>query len=66
MTHIFFFNFSFQEASVFVFDKRSVEKLYRSSKRRDQVTEALKVGLGHLQCFRYERATKLLFLSEIR
>ena len=52
--------FSFlQEASVFVFDKRSVEKLYKP-KRKDQVTELLKVGISHLQCYRHPRFIQVL------
>ena len=49
----------FQEASVFVFDKRSVEKLHKP-RRKDQVTELLKVGVSHLQCYRHPRLLQVL------
>ena len=39
---------------MFVFDKRSVEKLHRP-KRKEAMTELLKVGIGHLQCYRHPR-----------
>ncbi len=80
----FFIPFSFpQEVSLFVFDKKSVEKLYKS-KRKDQVeeifpfffffffsfwressktcqvTELLKTGLGHLQCYRHPRLLQIV------
>lgn len=48
-----------KEASVFVFDKKSVERLHRP-KKKDQVTELLKVGLGHLQCYRHPRLLQVL------
>lgn len=44
---------------MFVFDKRSVEKLYKP-KRKDQVTEMLKTGLGHLQCYRHPRLLQVV------
>lgn len=44
---------------MFVFDKKSVERLHRP-KKKDQVTELLKVGLGHLQCYRHPRLLQVL------
>ena len=44
---------------MFVFDKRSVERLHKP-KRKDQITELLKVGLGHLQCYRHPRLLQIL------
>ena len=45
--------------SIFVFDKRSVDKLHKP-KRKDQVTELLRTGLGHLQCYRHPRLLQVL------
>ena len=42
-----------------MFDKRSVERLHKP-KRKDQITELLKVGLGHLQCYRHPRLLQIL------
>ena len=53
------FCFVLQEVSVFVFDKRSVEKLHKP-KRKEAMTELLKVGLGNLQCYRQPRLLTVL------
>jgi SCY1-like protein 2 len=39
---------------VFVFDKKSVDKFHKP-KRKDAMTELLKIGLGHLQCYRHPK-----------
>jgi SCY1-like protein 2 len=44
---------------VFVFDKRSVEKLHKP-RRREQMSELLKLGLGHLQCYRHPKLLQVL------
>ena len=51
-------NTPLQEVSIFVFDKKSVDKLHKP-KRKEAMTELLKNGLGHLQCYRHP---KLLFV----
>ena len=43
-----------QEVSIFVFDKKSVDKLHKP-KRKEAMTELLKNGLGHLQCYRHPK-----------
>nr|XP_040582110.1 SCY1-like protein 2 [Lepeophtheirus salmonis] len=48
-----------REASVFVFDKKSVEKLHKP-KRKEAVTELLRQGLNQLQCFRHPKLLHLL------
>ncbi len=48
-----------QEVSVFVFDKRSVDRLHKP-KRKEAMAELLKLGLGHLQCYRHPKLLQIL------
>lgn len=48
-----------RDVSIFVFDKRSVEKLHKP-KRKEAMTELLKVGLGHLQCYRHPKLLNIV------
>ena len=55
--------FSFQEVSIFVFDKKSVDKLHKP-KRKEAMTELLKLGLGHLQCYRHPKLLNVIHSPE--
>ena len=57
------FFFSFQEVSIFVFDKKSVDKLHKP-KRKEAMTELLKLGLGHLQCYRHPKLLNIIHSPE--
>lgn len=48
-----------KEVSIFVFDKKSVDKLHKP-KRKEAMTELLKKGLGHLQCYRHPKLLLVL------
>ena len=52
-------SFSFQEVSIFVFDKKSVDKLHKP-KRKEAMTELLKHGLGHLQCYKHPKLLNVI------
>ena len=52
-----------QEVSIFVFDKKSVDKLHKP-KRKEAMTELLKNGLGHLQCYRHPKLLLGVFHSK--
>ena len=54
---------SFQEVSIFVFDKKSVDKLHKP-KRKEAMTELLKHGLGHLQCYRHPKLLNVIHSPE--
>ena len=45
---------NFQDVSIFVFDKKSVDRLHKP-RRKEAMTELLKNGLGHLMCFRHPK-----------
>ena len=53
-----------QEVSIFVFDKKSVDKLHKP-KRKEAMTELLKNGLGHLQCYRHPKLLLGAFHSSL-
>ena len=59
---IFIF-YLFQEVSIFVFDKKSVDKLHKP-KRKEAMTELLKLGLGHLQCYRHPKLLNVIHSPE--
>ena len=42
-----------------MFDKKSVDKLHKP-KRKEAMTELLKLGLGHLQCYRHPKLLNVL------
>ena len=59
---LFSFLIYLKEVSIFVFDKKSVDKLHKP-KRKEAMTELLKNGLGHLQCYRHPKLLLGVFHS---
>lgn len=51
---IFVFFFSFQECSIFLFEKRCAEKLHKP-KRKEAVTEILRASVKQLERFRHPK-----------
>ena len=47
-----------------MFDKKSVDKLHKP-KRKEAMTELLKNGLGHLQCYRHPKLLLGAFHSSL-
>ncbi|XP_058808190.1 SCY1-like protein 2 isoform X2 [Phymastichus coffea] len=52
-----------QEVSIFLFEKRSVEKIHKP-KRKEAVTEMLRVGVKHLERFRHPKILKVIHAVE--
>lgn len=55
--------FSFQECSVFLFEKRSAEKLHKP-KRKETVTELLRASVKQLERFRHPKILNIIHTVE--
>lgn len=54
------FPLHFQECSIFVFEKRTAEKLHKP-KRKDLVTEILRASVKQLERFRHPKVRRIIF-----
>lgn len=56
-------SFSFQECSVFLFEKRVAEKLHKP-KRKETITEILRASVKQLERFRHPKILQILHTVE--